>query len=41
MLNLPSQIGLGTTVLTASMSIDRKDLFIVQNLINTTGKSIL
>lgn len=39
--NLPSQIGLGTTVLTASMSIDRKDLFIVQNLINTTGKSIL
>lgn len=38
--NLPSQIGLGATVLTASMSIDRKDLFIVQNLINTTGKSI-
>lgn len=38
--NLPSQIGLGTTVLTASESIDRKDLFIVQNLINTTGKSI-
>lgn len=38
--NLPSQIGLGTTVLTASQSIDRKDLFIIQNLINTTGKSI-
>lgn len=38
--NLPSQIGLGTTVLTASDSIDRKDLFIIQNLINTTGKSI-
>lgn len=38
--NLPSQIGLGTTVLTASESIDRKDLFIIQNLINTTGKSI-
>lgn len=38
--NLPSQIGLGTTVLTASESIDRKDLFIIQNLINTTGKSV-
>ena len=38
--NLPSQIGLGTTVLTASDTIDRKDLFIIQNLINTTGKSI-
>lgn len=38
--NLPSQIGLGATVLTAFEAIDRKDLFIVQNLINTTGKSI-
>lgn len=38
--NLPSQIGLGMTVLTASDAIDRKELFIVQNLINTTGKSV-
>lgn len=38
--NLPTQIGLGLTVLSASESMDRKDLFIVQNLINTTGKSI-
>ena len=38
--NLPSQIGWGITVLTATESIDLKDLFIIQNLINTTGKSI-
>ena len=38
--NLPSQVGLGMTVLSASEEIDRKDLFIVQNLINTTGKSV-
>ena len=38
--NIPTQIGLGMTVFTASQEIDRKDLFIIQNLINTTGKSV-
>lgn len=38
--NIPTQIGQGMTVFCASSNIDRKDLFIVQNLINTTGKSI-
>lgn len=38
--NIPTQIGLGMTVFCASSDIDRKELFIVQNLINTTGKSI-
>jgi pyrroline-5-carboxylate reductase len=38
--NLPSQTGMGMTVFTASAAMDRKDLFIVQNLINTTGKSV-
>ncbi|NHN26851.1 pyrroline-5-carboxylate reductase [Flavobacterium jejuense] len=38
--NIPTQIGLGMTVFCASSSVDRKELFIIQNLINTTGKSI-
>jgi len=38
--NLPSQTGMGMTVFTATPSIDRKELFILQNLINTTGKSV-
>jgi len=38
--NIPTQIGLGMTVFTASGEVDRKELFIIQNLINTTGKSI-
>ena len=38
--NLPSQIGMGMTVFTASNELDKKDLFIIQNLINTTGKSV-
>lgn len=38
--NIPTKIGQGMTVFCASETIDRKDLFIVQNLINTTGKSI-
>jgi pyrroline-5-carboxylate reductase len=38
--NLPAQIGMGMTVFTASNEMDRKELFIIQNLINTTGKSI-
>ena len=38
--NIPSQIGKGMTVFSASNAVDRKELFIIQNLINTTGKSI-
>ncbi|OYU85665.1 MAG: pyrroline-5-carboxylate reductase [Flavobacterium sp. BFFFF2] len=38
--NLPSQLGQGMTVFTASAAIDRKELFLIQNIINTTGKSI-
>lgn len=38
--NMPTQIGQGMTVFTASQEVDRKDLFIIQNLINTTGKSL-
>lgn len=38
--NISTQIGEGMTVFCASQAVDRKELFIVQNLINTTGKSI-
>lgn len=38
--NLPAQIGMGMTVFTSSPDIDKKELFIIQNLINTTGKSV-
>lgn len=38
--NIPTQIGEGMTVFCASNAVDRKELFIVQNLINSTGKSI-
>lgn len=38
--NLGTQIGLGMSVFSASAETSRKDLFIIQNLINTTGKSI-
>ena len=38
--NIPTQIGMGMTVFTASETVDRKELFIIQNLINTTGKSV-
>ncbi len=38
--NIPTQIGMGMTVFTASAQVDRKELFIIQNLINTTGKSV-
>ena len=38
--NIPTQIGMGMTVFTASVNVDRKELFIIQNLINTTGKSV-
>ena len=32
--NIPSQIGKGMTVFSASNAVDRKELFIIQNLIN-------
>jgi len=38
--NIPTQIGMGMTVFTAAPAVDRKELFIIQNLINTTGKSM-
>ena len=38
--NIPTQIGMGMTVFSASSTVDRKELFIIQNLINTTGKSV-
>ena len=38
--NIPTQIGMGMTVFTASANVDRKELFIIQNLINTTGQSV-
>lgn len=38
--NIPTQIGMGITVFTASATVDRKELFIIQNLINTNGKSV-
>ncbi|MBS1623624.1 MAG: pyrroline-5-carboxylate reductase [Bacteroidetes bacterium] len=38
--NLPAQVGMGMTVFTATPQMDMKELFIVQNLINTTGKSL-
>jgi pyrroline-5-carboxylate reductase len=38
--NIPTQIGMGMTVFSASSEVDRKELFIIQNLINTTGKSV-
>ena len=38
--NLPAQIGMGMTVFTSSSAIEKKELFVVQNLINTTGKSV-
>jgi pyrroline-5-carboxylate reductase len=38
--NLPAQVGMGMTVFTATPHMDMKELFIVQNLINTTGKSL-
>ncbi len=38
--NLPAQIGMSMTVFTSSRDMNKKELFILQNLINTTGKSI-
>jgi pyrroline-5-carboxylate reductase len=38
--NLPAQIGKGMTVFTSTDEVTRIELVMVQNLINTTGKSI-
>lgn len=38
--NLPAQVGMGMTGFTADPSVSRTDLFSVQNLLNTTGKSL-
>lgn len=38
--NLPAQVRMGMTVFTTSEDVDKKDLFIAQNLLNTTGKAI-
>lgn len=38
--NLPSQVGLGMTVFTTSLDVTRLEIFTVQNLLNTTGKTM-
>jgi pyrroline-5-carboxylate reductase len=38
--NLPAQIGMGMTVFTSTDEVTRIELVMVQNLINTTGKSV-
>lgn len=38
--NLPAQIGMGMTVFTSSDEVTRIELVMVQNLINTTGKTV-
>lgn len=38
--NLPSQIGMGMTAFTASEEVTRIELVMVQNLLNTAGKTI-
>jgi pyrroline-5-carboxylate reductase len=38
--NLPAQIGMGMAVFTCTSALDKKELFIIQNLLNATGKSI-
>lgn len=38
--NLPAQLGYGMTVFTVSNDVDKIHLFAIQNLINTTGKSL-
>jgi pyrroline-5-carboxylate reductase len=38
--NLPSQIGMGMTVFSCSAGLSRKELFIIQNLLNATGKAM-
>ncbi|MEL6676829.1 MAG: pyrroline-5-carboxylate reductase [Bacteroidota bacterium] len=38
--NLPAQVGLGMTVFTTSPEVSRLEIFTVQNLLNTTGKTL-
>ncbi|MCB0635442.1 MAG: pyrroline-5-carboxylate reductase, partial [Lewinella sp.] len=38
--NLPAQIGMGMTAFTASEDVTRIELVMVQNLLNTTGKTL-
>lgn len=38
--NLPAQIGMGMTAYTASEEVTRIELVMVQNLLNTTGKTV-
>lgn len=38
--NLPAQIGMGMTAFTSTEDVTRIELVMVQNLINTTGKSV-
>ncbi|HKK79312.1 MAG TPA: pyrroline-5-carboxylate reductase [Phaeodactylibacter sp.] len=38
--NLPAQIGMGMTAFTSSESVTRIELVMVQNLLNTTGKTV-
>lgn len=38
--NLPAQVGMGMTVFTSTEDVTRIELVMVQNLINTTGKSL-
>jgi len=38
--NLPAQIGMGMTAFTSSDEVTRIELIMVQNLINTTGKTV-
>ncbi len=38
--NLPAQIGMGMTVFTSTESVTRIELVTVQNLLNTTGKTL-
>ncbi|NUO02258.1 MAG: pyrroline-5-carboxylate reductase, partial [Saprospiraceae bacterium] len=38
--NLPAQIGMGMTAFTSSDEVTRIELVMVQNLLNTTGKTV-
>ena len=38
--NLPAQVGLGMTVFTSSEDVTRIELVMVQNLLNSTGKTL-
>ena len=38
--NLPAQVGMGMTVFTTATQVSKKDFFIAQNLLSTTGKAL-